>query len=257
MISSVPSGVGRDPTAALAALEVAPQPLAAAQPRASASRGAAVLAAAASALTPAGKKPARPTSKKRSATGYASSAKKTSSSKAKPTTAKAGGALAFLDDPRLSTEEKLFRFMMYVTEKYDRDIEQKMKAAGGGGTSSGGSSAAGTKKKSSNPFSKIAGALKTVFPAAGIALEALNNKNLQSLVKSISGPALAAGAAALGMPALAPSWPRWGRSWRASPSTSPRRSTSPPPRRARPAERPPEAARRRARAEIPRSIAAR
>ena len=204
MISSVPSGVGRDPTAALAALEVAPQPLAAAQPRASASRGAAVLAAAASALTPAGKKPARPTSKKRSATGYASTAKKTSSSKAKPTTAKAGGALAFLDDPRLSTEEKLFRFMMYVTEKYDRDIEQKMKAAGGGGTSSGGSSAAGSKKKSSNPFSKIAGALKTVFPAAGIALEALNNKNLQSLVKSISGPALAAGAAALGMPALAP-----------------------------------------------------
>ena len=94
--------------------------------------------------------------------------------------------------------------MMYVTEKYDRDIEQKMKAAGGGGTSSGGSSAAGSKKKSSNPFSKIAGALKTVFPAAGIALEALNNKNLQSLVKSISGPALAAGAAALGMPALAP-----------------------------------------------------
>ena len=76
MISSVPSGVGRDPTAALAALEVAPQPLAAAQPRASASRGAAVLAAAAGALTPAGKKPARPTSKKRSATGYASSATK-------------------------------------------------------------------------------------------------------------------------------------------------------------------------------------
>ncbi len=200
MVSPVPSGLSHDPTAALAALEVAHQPVVAAPARPRVSRGEAVLAAAAGALTPAKKKPARSAAKKRTATGYASS-KKSSGSTSKASSSRAGGALAFLDDPRLSTEEKLFRFMMYVTEKYDRDIEQKMKEAGGGGTSAGGTT---TKKTSSNPFSKIAGALKTVFPAAGIALEALNNKNLQSLVKSLSGPALAAGATALGMPALAP-----------------------------------------------------
>ncbi len=199
MISSVPSGVARDPSAAaLAALEVARRPLAATPATVPALRQTAVLAARASALAAPKKKATSSTTKKRGTTGYAASSKKTSSSKS----TKAGGALAFLDDPRLSTEEKLFRFMMYVTEKYDRDIEQKMKEAGGGTSAAGGSTT--TKKKSSNPFSKIAGALKTVFPAAGVALEALNNKNLQSLLKSISGPALAAGATALGMPALAP-----------------------------------------------------
>lgn len=199
MISSVPSGVARDPAAAaLSALEVAGRPLAVTRATVPALAKAAVLAARASALTAPKKKATGSTTKKRSTAGYAASSKKASSSKS----TKSGGALAFLDDPRLSTEEKLFRFMMYVTEKYDRDIEQKMKEAGGGASAAGGSTT--TKKKSSNPFSKIAGALKTVFPAAGIALEALNNKNLQSLLRSISGPALAAGATALGMPALAP-----------------------------------------------------
>lgn len=198
MISSVPSGVPRDPAAAaLSALEVAGRPLAVTRATVPALAKAAVLAARASALAAPKKKATGSTTKKRSTAGYAGSSKKTSSSKS----TKSGGALAFLDDPRLSTEEKLFRFMMYVTEKYDRDIEQKMKEAGGA-SAAGGSTT--TKKKSSNPFSKIAGALKTVFPAAGIALEALNNKNLQSLLRSISGPALAAGATALGMPALAP-----------------------------------------------------
>lgn len=198
MISSVPSGVARDPAAAaLAALEFAGRPLAVTRATVPALAKAAVLAARASALAAPKKKATGSTTKKRSTAGYAASSKKASSSKS----TKSGGALAFLDDPRLSTEEKLFRFMMYVTEKYDRDIEQKMKEAGGA-SAAGGSTT--TKKKSSNPFSKIAGALKTVFPAAGIALEALNNKNLQSLLRSISGPALAAGATALGMPALAP-----------------------------------------------------
>lgn len=213
MISPTTSTVsGELAAAALSAAEVAQQPVAAARAAsaratvAPASLTGAALAAAASSLSSAKKKTTTKTTKKRTASGYAAAAKKSSSSKAKSSTtkAKAGGALAFLDDPRLSTEEKLFRFMMYVTEKYDRDIEQKMKEAGGSGAATAGGTTTTTKKKSSNPFSKIAGALKTVFPAAGIALEALNNKNLQSLLKTFSGPALAAGATALGMPALAP-----------------------------------------------------
>ncbi len=206
MISSMTSGATRDlAAAALSAAAVEPPGagLKAGAPRAlNAPISLAGTALAAAALTSAKKKTTTKTTRKRSTPGYASSAKKTSSSRSTPT--KAGGALAFLDDPRLSTEEKLFRFMMYVTERYDRDIEQKMKEAGGSGTSATGGSTTTTKKKSSNPFSKIAGAIKTVFPAAGIALEALNNKNLQSILKSLSGPALAAGATALGMPALAP-----------------------------------------------------
>lgn len=190
-----------------AALAAGGAPGAAASARAAAvaaSRQAATLAIAGRPVASAKKKTTTgSTKKKRPSTGYASTAKKASSSGSRSTASKASGALAFLDDPRLSTEEKLFRFMMYVTERYDRDIEAKMKAAGGSGSSaSGGSTSA--KKKSSNPFSKIASAIKTVIPAAGIALETLTNKNLQSLVKTISGPALAAGATALGMPALAP-----------------------------------------------------
>ncbi len=194
MIPSIQTPVGRELAAALVASE---GPARTAAPRtAPASRGGPSLAISASALTSAKKKAAKP-ARKRPSPGYAS-ASKTSSA-----TAKAGGALAFLDDPRLSTEEKLFRFMMFVSEKYDRDIEEKMKAAGGsGGSASAGTTA--TKKKSSNPLAKIAGAIKTVIPAAGLALETLGNTKVQALLKTVSGPVLAAGATALGMPALAP-----------------------------------------------------
>ncbi len=194
MIPSIQTTVGREVAAALVASEGAARtaaPGAASGPR----RSGPALAISASALTSAKKKTTK-APRKRPSPGYASAPKTPSA------TARARGALAFLDDPRLSTEEKLFRFMMYATERYDRDIEEKMKAAGGSGTSAGGSTV--TKKKSSNPLSKIAGAIKTVIPAAGLALESLGNKNVQSLLKSVSGPVLAAGATALGMPALAP-----------------------------------------------------
>ena len=131
MISSVPSGVGRDPTAALAALEVAPQPLAAAQPpglRLAPARP--VLAAAAERAHDGGEEAGAAGQQEAQRDGLRLLREaRPPASTSKATSAKAGGALAFLDDPRLSTEEKLFRFMMYVTEKYDRDIEQKMKEA--------------------------------------------------------------------------------------------------------------------------------
>jgi hypothetical protein len=197
MMPSIQTTVGREVAAALVAAEgaagAAPAKVAAAPVRREPP-----LAIAARALTSAKKKTSSKNAR-RPSTGYAPSTKKASSGKS--TSASARGALAFLDDPRLSTEEKLFRFMMYVSEKYDRDIEEKMKGAGGGG---GSAATQTTTKKSSNPLSKIAGALKAVVPGAGLALETLGNKNLQSLLKTVSGPVLAAGATALGMPALAP-----------------------------------------------------
>lgn len=171
---------------------------------AGAGKGGAVIAAAAAALPSAKKTSARKT-RRSSGAGYASGAKGTSKSGAakKPSSSRSTGALAFLDDPRLSIEEKLFRFMMYVQDRFDRDVEQKMKEAAGK-KASGASGSSGAKKKKGGPFAKLAGALKTAFPALGMSMELLNDKNVQALVKTLGGPALAAGATAMGFPGLAP-----------------------------------------------------
>ncbi|ACL66063.1 conserved hypothetical protein [Anaeromyxobacter dehalogenans 2CP-1] len=166
-------------------------------------KGGAVIAAAAAAL-PSAKKTSAKKTRRSSGAGYASGAKGTTKSGAakKPSSSRSTGALAFLDDPRLSIEEKLFRFMMYVQDRFDRDVEQKMKEAAGKASGTSGSS--GAKKKKGGPFAKLAGALKTAFPALGMSMEILNDKNVQALVKTLGGPALAAGAAAMGFPGLAP-----------------------------------------------------
>jgi hypothetical protein len=140
----------------------------------------------------------------------------TAASTKKTTATKTPADLAFLDDPRLSTDEKLFRFLCYVTAKTDAKIEQKMKELGaatasgasasggtkssGGTTSTGGAPAPTPKKKSL--FGSI---VKTVFPVAAFSLDLVkSNKGVQSLVKTVSGPVLAAAATALGAPELAP-----------------------------------------------------
>lgn len=147
--------------------------------------------------------------KKTAASGGASSTKASSTSasgtKASSTSASGTKALAFLDDASLPVEEKLFRFMMYVADKYDKDLEKKMKEiAGGAGAAKSSSGGGASSSKSGGLLGKLGGALKTVFPAAGISLDLLQDKNVQALLKSVSGPVLAAGATALGFPELAP-----------------------------------------------------
>ena len=135
----------------------------------------------------------------------------TSSSTARPaSTAKKAGPLAFLDDPKLSVEEKLLKLLGYLNDKWNKELDKKMKefkqtqassssasgsSASGGGASSGGVS--GLLKKAVSYASKA-------IPAIGIQLEALKNPQVRSVLSSVAGPGLAALATALGQPQLAP-----------------------------------------------------
>jgi hypothetical protein len=126
-------------------------------------------------------------------TGYASGATTPKTTTSRTTTAKTTAtkttssrpaALAFLDDKNLSVEDKLLQLLAYLNKKWEGDIEKKMQEAAaiakGSASGSGGSSSS-----ESSPLSGIASAVT-------------------GAVKSLSGPALAAGATALGFPELAP-----------------------------------------------------
>ena len=169
--------------------------------------------------------PAPKTSAKSSSTSKGSSSSKTSSSKT-------SGPLGFLNDPKMSVEDKLFKFMCYVADKYDkadreedeRDRQQaaqvlvlgaraaRRRAAGEG--CSGASSEEEEEEEGSWVGSPAAcwaesggglgGILGTVCPAAGIAVDLLKDSGVQDLVTQLSGPVLAAGASCLGFPEFAP-----------------------------------------------------
>jgi hypothetical protein len=143
-----------------------------------------------------------------------SSTKSTSASSASSSTStSSSSALAFLADSKLSVEEKLYRFMLYVSDKYDKALEKKMNEIAGKQTSS---SSSGSKSKGGGLLGGLfggsgggiggllGGALKTVLPAAGIGLDLLKSTGIQDLITQASGPVLAAGATAMGFPALAP-----------------------------------------------------
>lgn len=140
--------------------------------------------------------------------GYAGGAGSTAASgaKKKKAPAKAPDPLAFLTDKSLSIEEKLFRFLKLVEAHYDKRLQDKMKEIAGkqATTTAAGAAAPKKKKKKKGLFGRIAGAIKTVFPVAGIGIELLQNKTVASLLKQLSGPVLSAAAAAFGMPQLAP-----------------------------------------------------
>jgi hypothetical protein len=114
------------------------------------------------------------------------------------------GALAFLKDPKLSVEEKLARLMVYLSDKYEKQLEQKLQqyAALEGGTGTG-----AAKKSSSSGSSGGASALKQGLSAlvskAGLG-KLLGGGTLQKLAGQLAGPVLAGAATALGLPALAP-----------------------------------------------------
>lgn len=153
-------------------------------------------------------KTSKATSKaKASATGYAATS--SSASRRASPTAKKAGPLAFLDDPRLSVEEKLLKLLAYLNDRWNKELDKKMKefketqatssAAGsaGGAASASSGGASGLLKKAVSYASKA-------IPALGIQLEALKNPQVRSVLSSVAGPGLAALATGLGQPQLAP-----------------------------------------------------
>lgn len=156
---------------------------------------------------------AKPTTGSR-ATSTAKKASGTSAAKKKKTTtAKAGYAasaslpkdLAFLKDPKLSTDEKLIRLAAYLGARYDAEIQKKMEAVGGGGAAkSSGTKSGGTAAKKKGFWGKLLDAAKTGLPALGLSMQLLKNTTTKNMLKQLGGPALAAAATALGFPQAAP-----------------------------------------------------
>lgn len=168
-----------------------------------------------------------PKTGKSSSSSKSSSSKASSSSTSSASSSKTSGPLGFLNDPKLSVEDKLFKFMCYVADKYDKAIEKKLNEIAGkqNGSSSGSS---GSKKSGGGGLlggilgggggggggllggllggsgGGLGGMLGSVFPAAGIAMNLLGDSGVQDLVTQLSGPVLAAGASCLGFPEFAP-----------------------------------------------------
>jgi hypothetical protein len=127
--------------------------------------------------------------------------------------------LAFLRDPALSIEEKLFRFMKLMASRGERELQARMEAMGGGSvagsasttkataasaTSAAGSSPSGSAKPAttSRKPAGLWGVIKSVIPVIGAAEQLIGKTALKGLVKQVTGPVLTAAAAALGGPAL-------------------------------------------------------
>ncbi|HVI75598.1 MAG TPA: hypothetical protein VM683_11500 [Anaeromyxobacteraceae bacterium] len=150
------------------------------------------------------------TTTKAKTTSKASTTKSSSSAKSTKTTPKTASAeLAFLDDPRLSIEDKLFQFMALMQQKSDRELTDAMKsyegkktAAAKSTSTAGGStgSTGSTQQKSSGGGGGLFGALGDAL--GGIAKTVVSGA--ESLAKDLGGPLLAAGCTAVGLPFLAP-----------------------------------------------------
>ncbi len=130
--------------------------------------------------------PRTPAAKPAAGTGYAS----------------AGTDFAFLKDPTLSVEEKLFRFMCAIAKRNDDAVVKKMEEMKGEAARAAARSGSTAPKKSGG-FT-VWSALKTIFPVLGFTAKALGDAKVKSMVSQLSGPVLAAGASALGLPMLAP-----------------------------------------------------
>jgi hypothetical protein len=133
--------------------------------------------------------------------GYAKTASTASTSRTTPgSSAPKPGPLAFLDDPKLSMEEKLLKLLAYLNDKWNKELDQKMKefkTSSGSGSSSSAGGLGGF-------LGKAAGFAATAMPQLGLTLAALKDPAVRGIVRSVAGPALAAAATAAGQPALAP-----------------------------------------------------
>lgn len=143
--------------------------------------------------------PGQPTAaRKPSSSSKAPPAKATPS---KPSSSKAASLpkeLAFLNDPKMSVQEKVFRFMLYLQEKYDRKVEEKLRELGNAKASS--SSGAGKK----GWLDQALGFARKLVPGLDAGLSLLENPAFRKIAEQVSGPVLAAAATAMGFPELAP-----------------------------------------------------
>jgi hypothetical protein len=78
--------------------------------------------------------------------------------------ASSSGEWAFLDDPKLSIEDKLFMFMKLVIQKSNDDLEEKMKAFRSGKSGASGSGAASGTSQPKKSSGGLFGVLKKAFP---------------------------------------------------------------------------------------------
>jgi hypothetical protein len=95
--------------------------------------------------------------------------------------------------------------MCWVQKTYNTELEEKMKqfAAAKKAEAEKKSSSGSTSKKSGGVFGSIVNAVKSVVPAVAPALDLLQVKQVQSVLKTIGGPVLSVAATALGHPELA------------------------------------------------------
>jgi hypothetical protein len=115
--------------------------------------------------------------------------------------------LAFLNDPRISVHEKIFRLLQYFQEKSDKElaakvkeysdkVEERKRLAEGGGAL--------------GPIQKAAKALKAFMPGLAAVSAILQNPLGGKLLSELGGPIFGAAATACGMPALAPLASKYG-----------------------------------------------
>jgi hypothetical protein len=103
------------------------------------------------------------------------------------------------------------RLLAYLNDKWEKDLQKKMKDLGKKqddfGVSSSSSSSSGAKKSSGGLLGGLGGIVKAAtsfFPQVGIALDVLRMPGARDVLGKIGGPVLAAAATAVGLPQLAP-----------------------------------------------------
>ena len=151
------------------------------------------------------KAPAKATAKNASTTTKAKTTAKASSAATGYAKTAATDAFAFLKDPKLSVEEKLFQFMCAIAKRNDDEVLKKMEEMKGGTAAAPKTSTTGGTGGAKKPAAVSTwSALKSLIPPLGLAAQLVGDAKLKSMITQVSGPVLAAAVTALGMPALAP-----------------------------------------------------
>jgi hypothetical protein len=145
------------------------------------------------------------------ATTAKSTTKKATTTKATTAKSTAAKELAFLDDPALSIQDKLYQFMALQMKKSNQALKDAMLEYEGKRTESAAkqtaakTSTSGASSGSSTPAKKSSGG--GLFGMLGDALGGIADAvvgGAESLAKDLGGPLLAAGCTAVGLPFLAP-----------------------------------------------------
>lgn len=151
--------------------------------------------------------------------GSTTKASRTSSKSSATSRAKAKSSasdpLAFLKDPTLTIEDKLMKLLGYMDQRWESEMQSKMDQIAASEQAKKQESTKSSSKSSSGGFlGSVAGGIAGLIQkaatgdVAGAVAAAVKLPSMPdvvgSLVSDLGGPALAAGAAALGFPELSP-----------------------------------------------------